>query len=102
MSAEVDRYLEEIDKSETHIVHLLNLLVRMHNSWQTLGRIIVKLSNNLPLEERNRAMAAATQFENLLQEFREMVEILITDRGNLICAASLLLQWTRQSFEPKK
>lgn len=102
MSAEVDKYLEEIDKSETHIAHLLNLLVRMHNSWQTLGRIIVKLSNSLPLEERNRAMAAATQFENLLQEFKEMVEILITDRGNLICAASLLLQWTRQSFEPKK
>lgn len=47
-------------------------------------------------------MAAATQFENLLQEFKEVAEILITDRGNLICAASLLLQWVHKTFEPKK
>lgn len=102
MSTEIDKYIEEIDKSETHVAHLLNLLVRMYNSWQTLNRIIVKLSNNLSLEERNKIMAVTTQFENLLQEFKEVAEILITDRGNLICAASLLLQWVKQSFEPKK
>ena len=102
MSAEIDKYLEEIDKSETHIAHLLNLITRMYNSWQALTKIILKLSNNLPLEERNKMTTAATQFENLLQEFREMAEVLITDRSNLICAASLLIQWVQKNFEPKK
>ncbi len=102
MSAEIDKYLEEIDKSETHIAHLLSLIVRMQNSWQMLAKTILKLSNNLPLEDRNKVIATATQFENLLQEFREMAETLITDRSNLICAASLLIQWVQKTFEPKK
>ena len=102
MSSEIDNYLNEIDKSETHVAHLINLLNRISLSWQILTKAIVKLSNNLPLEERNKMMTTATRFEGLLQEFREMVEILITDRINFIGAVSGLIQWVQQSFEPKK
>lgn len=102
MSSEIDAYLNEIDKTETHAAHLINLLSRMSTSWQALAKIIVKLSNNLPLEERNKTMMVAAQFENLLQEFREMVEVLITDRINFITAVSGLIQWVYKSFEPKK
>lgn len=102
MSSEIDAYLSEIDKSETHITHLLNLLSRIHNSWQVLSRIIIKLSNNLQLEDRNKVITIAAQFEGLLQEFGEMVETILSDRINIISAVSQLIQWVYKSFEPKK
>ena len=102
MSSEIDAYLNEIDKSETHAAHLINLLNRMSISWQALAKMTIKLSNNLPLEERNKMVMVAAQFENLLQEFREMVEVLITDRINFITTVSGLIQWVQKSFEPKK
>lgn len=101
MASEIDEYLDQIERTETHANHLANLLGRMYESWRVLSRLTLRASKSASPELSSAIIGEVNRFEGLMQELREVVETVILDRASTFRAVAALMLWAQKTISGK-